>query len=149
SNLFLCEGNVERLKLLDFGIARSTREAVHLTATGQALGTPSYMAPEQARGEERIDARADVFALGCVLFECLTGRPPFTGDHPVAVLAKLLIQDAPRLSELRPGSPRGLDGLLTRMLAKEPEGRPANGAAVLAELTRVDCTPAPPSSAER
>ncbi len=149
SNLFLCAGELEGLRLLDFGIARSMREAVQLTATGQALGTPSYMAPEQARGDDRIDARADVFALGCVLFECLTGRPPFTGDHPVAVLAKLLIQDAPRLSELRPGSPRGLDGLLSRMLSKEPEGRPANGAAVLAELLRVDCTPGPPSSAER
>ncbi len=148
SNLFLEGGKLEGLKLLDFGIARSMRERVHLTQTGQALGTPSYMAPEQARGDERIDARADVFALGCVLFECLTGRPPFTGDHPVAVLAKLLIQDAPRLAELRPGAPRGLDGLLSRMLSKEPEGRPANGAAILAELDRVDRTPSAPPFAE-
>ncbi|MFO0590436.1 MAG: protein kinase [Polyangiaceae bacterium] len=146
SNLFLRDGQLDGLTLLDFGIARSTREAVHLTATGQALGTPSYMAPEQARGDDRIDARADVFALGCVLFECLTGRPPFTGDHPVAILAKLLIQDAPRLAEVRPGSPVGLDGLLSRMLSKDPDGRPSNGAALLSLLERIDAAPGPLSS---
>ena len=145
-NLFLPGGELAEVKLLDFGIARSTREAIRLTTTGQALGTPAYMSPEQARGGEGIDARTDVFALGCVLFECLTGRPPFIGDHPIAVLAKLLIQDAPRLSELCPQAPSWLSELVARMLAKDREQRPRDGAAVLVELHRLRDRPSQQSS---
>ena len=72
-NLFLPAGDVARLKVLDFGIARLQLASHAMTRTGMTLGTPGYMAPEQARGERDVDARADVFALGCVLFECLTG----------------------------------------------------------------------------
>src|SRR4029079_17967218 len=76
SNLFLVGGSIEQVKLLDFGIARREQAATVLTQTGSVLGTPGYMAPEQARGDHSlIDARADVFSLGCVLFECLTGKP--------------------------------------------------------------------------
>jgi serine/threonine protein kinase len=90
ANLFLPQGDLGQVKLLDFGIARLSDATQGLTATGAAIGTPAYMAPEQARGEPGIDARADVYALGCVLFECLTGRPPFIAGHPLAVLASQL-----------------------------------------------------------
>src|SRR5262245_12741836 len=81
SNAFLVNGDLGAVKLLDFGIARTSAATRVRTGTGIALGTPSYMAPEQARGERTIDARADVFSLGCVLFECLTGRPAFAAEH--------------------------------------------------------------------
>ncbi len=82
------------------------------------------MAPEQARGVDRVDSRADVFALGCVLFECLTGRPPFDASHPVAVMAQIIFEEAPLASQFRPGVPEALDGLIARMLSKDAALRP-------------------------
>jgi serine/threonine protein kinase len=87
SNLYLVEGEVGALKLLDFGIARRIA-AQRITATGLPIGTPAYMAPEQARADRKLDARVDIFSLGCVLFECLVGKPAFWGDHVLALLAK-------------------------------------------------------------
>src|SRR5205823_2675518 len=96
SNVFLVAGDTNRVKLLDFGVAKRA-EATHVvTSTGTMLGTVGYMAPEQATAARDVDARADVFALGCVLFECLTGRPAFSGRHAVAVLAKVLSEAAPK-----------------------------------------------------
>lgn len=92
-----------------------------MTRTGASIGTPRYMAPEQARGRRDIDARADVFSLGCVMFECLTGHPPFTGDSPVPVLMKILLEEAPRLGLICTGIPTALDDLVARMIAKDPE----------------------------
>jgi hypothetical protein len=109
------------------------------------LGTVGYMAPEQAMGSREADARADVFALGCVLFECLTGKPTFGGDHAVAVLAKVLMEEAPRVSEHRPGIHPGLDELVARMLAKKAEHRPADAGAVLQALDAFD-NPGRPAS---
>src|SRR2546426_525611 len=80
--------------------------------TSAVLGTPGYMAPEQARAARTVDARADVFALGCVLFECLTGAPAFTGEEPMAVLAKILFEDAPSSRAARRDVPPALDELL-------------------------------------
>src|SRR5262245_1793371 len=124
ANLFLPGGELAEIKLLDFGIAR----LAHLpraTRTGVILGTPGYMAPEQATGHSVIDARADVFALGCTLFECLTGEPAFAGEDIRALLMKILIEDVPRVSELCPAVPAALDALIARMLAKHPAARPA------------------------
>jgi serine/threonine protein kinase len=104
SNLFLPEGRVDQVKVLDFGIAHQEGLA-QLTRTGTLIGTPGYMSPEQARSQEVVDARADVFALGCVLFECLTGSRPFEGDTAIAILGKLLFEEAPRLSALWPEVP--------------------------------------------
>jgi tetratricopeptide (TPR) repeat protein len=132
ANLFLPGNEVDRVKILDFGIARVGARTA--TRTGMTLGTPGYMAPEQARGERDLDARTDVFALGCVLFECLTHRAAFVGDHVMAVLAKILLDEAPRVSELKRDVPRGLDDLIARMLSKDPALRPKDGAAVAAEL---------------
>ncbi|WP_437995654.1 protein kinase [Sorangium sp. So ce185] len=134
SNLMLVGGAVERATLLDFGIARDLRLARSLTAPGAILGTPGYMAPEQARGEPTIDARADVFALGCLLFECLAGRPPFVGDNALSLIMKVVLEDPPRLGELRDGIPEPLERLVARMLSKPAEHRPRDGAAVAEEL---------------
>src|SRR5262249_32751607 len=98
---------------------------------------PGYMAPEQARGALGIDARADVFALGCVLFECLTGKRAFDGEHVMAILVKILLEEPARISELGLPVPAALDDLIARMLSKDPEGRPADGAAVRAALDEV------------
>ena len=136
SNLFLCGGRVDQVKVLDFGIAQ--REGpTQLTQTGMMLGTPGYMAPEQARASGQsgqIDARADVFALGCVLFQCLTGVPPFDGDTTAAILAKILFDTAPRVSDLWPEVPEKLDALVAQMLSKEPVLRPSDGANLAAAL---------------
>ena len=138
SNVFLPGGDIARAKLLDFGVARLTQATRAPTASGLMLGTPGYMAPEQARGSSSVDARADVFSLGCVLFECVAGRPAFVGQHVMAVLAKILFEDAPRLSELRADTPEPLVNLVARMLAKDPSRRPASGGAVLQELSTLE-----------
>ena len=119
SNLYLPSGDIGRVKVLDFGIARrflGSRRA--LTQTGVVVGTPEYMAPEQVRGERSVAAAADIFALGCVLYECLAGVPPFTGEQVVAVLAQILFESPPDLRQHRPNLPPTILELLPRMLAK-------------------------------
>ncbi|HVY45678.1 MAG TPA: serine/threonine-protein kinase, partial [Minicystis sp.] len=153
SNLFLEDGELARVKVLDFGVARLANTTSARTRTGTTLGTPAYMAPEQARGEHDVDARVDVFALGCVLFESIAGRPVFVAEHVMAILAKVLLEEAPRLKEIEPSVPPPLDELVAPMLSKTPEQRPADGRAVVVELERatrgtLDDThdqPAPPS----
>jgi len=127
-NVFLVDvrGDVPIVKLLDFGIAKLAREGHRLerTATGAMIGTPQYMAPEQARGHA-IDARVDVYALGGILFELVTGRPPFVADNAMEVIAKHLMEPAPRPSTLAVGVPPELDDLIVAMLAKDASARPA------------------------
>ncbi len=148
-NLFLCGGEVGRVKLIDFGVARLLGGA--MTQTGSMLGTPGYIAPEQARGLPSVDPRADVFSLGCVLYRCLAGRAPFRGDDVLAVLAKLVFEEPPRVREARPEIPPELDALVGRMMAKDPAERPADGAAVVREFERLGARrgegPAPPAAA--
>jgi hypothetical protein len=141
ANIMFPGGEVERATLIDFGIALMTRETVRFTEAGTILGTPSYMAPEQARAMPAIDARADIFALGCVLYECLTGEMAFGGSNPLAVQAKVLMLTPPRPRELRPELPPALDNLVMRMLAKRVGGRPASGGELAAELAALtgDC----------
>jgi tetratricopeptide (TPR) repeat protein len=134
SNLFLPEGRIEHVKVLDFGIALREGRA-QLTQTGVIIGTPGYMAPEQARTHGVVDARADVFALGCVLFQCLTGTPAFEGDSAIAILARILFGEAPRVSELWPEVPEELDALVAQMLSKDPALRPSDGTHLAAALT--------------
>jgi tetratricopeptide (TPR) repeat protein len=126
---------LDRVKLLDFGIARFVGAGDRsLTRPGMLMGTPGFMAPEQARGEEDIDVRADVFALGCVLYRCLTGRAAFAGSDPLAILLKVMLEDAPRPSRLNAEVPQPLDELVARMLAKQREDRPADASVVAAAL---------------
>ena len=133
SNVFLADFRLDRLKLLDYGIARHGGTS-SLTELGTVLGTPAFMSPEQARGEGDIDARADVYALGALLFRCLTGRPPFDVEGREALLAAVLHRPAPRVSDLV-RVPRALDDLVARMLDKDPRRRPADGKTVLSELS--------------
>jgi tetratricopeptide (TPR) repeat protein len=134
SNVFLPGHRIDDAKVLDFGIALWSTQARTRTRPGTVFGTPGYVAPEYARGQSEIDGRVDVFALGCVLFECVTGKATFAGAQPVAVLAKILFEDAPRARSLDPQLPRELDALVARMLARDPAERPADGTAVLGEL---------------
>ncbi len=133
SNLFLPGKRIDAVKVLDFGIAHR-RGRTQLTQTGMAIGTPGYMAPEQARSGGAIDARVDVFALGCVLFQCLTGRPAFEGDNAASILGKILFGEALRVSTLWPEVPEDLDALVAQMLAKESALRPSDGANLAAAL---------------
>lgn len=145
SNLFLVDGDPAKVKVLDFGIAR-VGGLSRMTRTGSTLGTPGYMAPEQAAGQPLIDARVDVFAVGCVLHECLVGAPPFAANHLLAILAKVLFEEVPRLSELCP-VPRELDELCARMLAKKAEDRPRDAAELVDALARIGCDDEPASAA--
>jgi tetratricopeptide (TPR) repeat protein len=145
ANLLLEDGRIDRVKILDFGVAWYRGALGAATRAGALLGTPMYMAPEQARGDERLDARADVFALGAVLFECLTGRAAFAAEHVMAVLARILLEEAPRVRELRADVPAALDDLVARMLSKEPEDRPRDGAAVADALVAVEAAWAQPA----
>ncbi|WP_437682582.1 serine/threonine-protein kinase [Sorangium sp. So ce131] len=137
SNLFLPGGDSERVTLVDFGIARASADAGRVTVTGGGVGTPGYMAPEQVDGRGAPDPRSDVFSLGCVLFECLTGYPAFASASPMAALGELLLKDAPRLRDFRSDLPAPLDQLVARMLSRLPDERPRDGAEVAAELDRI------------
>jgi len=111
----------ERVKVIDFGLAKL--EGSGVTSVHAVFGTPRYMSPEQCRSATQIDGRSDIYALGCMLFELVTGRTPFTGD-----LRQLLdahqVTPAPRASSIMPGIPAALDDLIAAMLAKDPAARP-------------------------
>lgn len=136
ANVMLPDGSVDKAVLVDFGLARRAT-AAELTKAGMLLGTPGYIAPEQARGDRDLGPQADVFSLGAMLFKCLTGRNAFTGDDLVSILAKVLFEPAPRVSELAPEVPEALDLLVSRTLSKNVAERPADGAALAAELSRI------------
>ncbi|MEU1984683.1 Stk1 family PASTA domain-containing Ser/Thr kinase [Nocardia sp. NPDC019395] len=125
------------VKVMDFGIARAIADAANpMTATAAVIGTAQYLSPEQARGET-VDARSDVYSVGCVLFEILTGEPPFTGDSPVAVAYQHVRED-PRLPSLvYEGVPRELDSVVLEAMAKNPANRYQSAAEMRADLIRV------------
>ncbi len=129
------EAGTGRVKLLDFGLAKPMTGA-DLTQAGELAGTPSYVAPEQAAGRPA-DHRADLFSLGCVLYELTTGRRPFPGETAWAALTALANTTPPRPRAVNPGVPPALDALVVRLLKKDPAGRPASAAAVAAELAAV------------
>jgi serine/threonine protein kinase len=133
SNLFLVGGEPAATKVIDFGVAHLEAGTGTLTRPGTSVGTAGYMAPEQAAEATDVDARADVYALGCVLFECLTGRRPFVG-RPASLLVQVLRNEAPRARTLRPDLSDAIDALLSRLLAKDREERPRDAAALLGAL---------------
>jgi len=112
------------LKVVDFGIAHWAGGRVRFTETGSVVGTPGYMSPEQARGARAIDGRADVFALGCVLYECLCGCPAFAGENAPATLIKIALDDPIPIRERSPDLPDELARLVEAMLRKDPAQRP-------------------------
>lgn len=125
------------LKIMDFGIARLAERASGLTEVGAIVGTPAYMAPEQLLSEA-VDARSDLYAVGVVLYECLTGRRPFEAPSTIALIAKLLKDEPVAPATLNPEVPPALSALIMRLLAKRPDERPRSAAEVrdlLAELS--------------
>ncbi len=111
------------VKVMDFGIARAVADtAATMTATSAVIGTAQYLSPEQARGE-RADARSDIYATGCLLYELLTGRPPFVGDSPVSVAYQHVREDPVPPSQLDPEIPPVCDAIVLKALAKNPENR--------------------------
>ncbi|MCY2964914.1 MAG: serine/threonine-protein kinase [Planctomycetota bacterium] len=135
SNLLLSEDG--RVKLADFGIARDT-DATGLTATGRTVGTFAYMAPEQVRGFPPATAKTDLYALGCVLFELLTGRPPFEGDSAPQLLYQHIEKKPPRASSVALDCPIFLDTLILQLMEKDPENRPRDAAAVELALREIE-----------
>jgi serine/threonine-protein kinase len=127
ANLFLSEAvdGSPCVKVLDFGISRmSTRHGLSaLTDPGTVLGTPSYMAPEQMEAAETVDARSDIWALGTILYELLVGKPPYTGESLPQIFMKIMRSRTPKPSSVRAGIPSGIDSIVGRCLAIEPEDR--------------------------
>jgi WD40 repeat protein/tRNA A-37 threonylcarbamoyl transferase component Bud32 len=136
-----------RVKLLDFGLARSQSEEGQLTQSGDIVGTPAYMAPEQARGE-KVDHRCDLFSLGVVLYRLTTGRLPFGGDNTIAVLTALALDTPPAPREVNPDIPPRFSALIERLMAKKREQRPATAKEVADELAIVEREAAQPAPDE-
>jgi hypothetical protein len=139
ANLWL-EGDRGRVKVLDFGLARPPDGDAHLTQSGAAVGTPSYMAPEQAAGEA-VDGRADLFGLGVVLYRACTGHLPFQGRNPVATVLAAATQRPTPPCQLNPTVPPGLSALILRLLSKAPDGRPPSARAVAEALAALERGP--------
>src|SRR4051794_35947199 len=111
------------VKVMDFGIARAMADsAATMTQTAQVIGTAQYLSPEQARGE-RVDARSDVYSTGCVLYELLTGRPPFQGDSPVAIAYQHVREEPIPPSQLDPEIPAWADAIVLKAMAKDAGDR--------------------------
>ena len=125
------------VKVMDFGIARAIADSGNsVTATAAVIGTAQYLSPEQARGEQ-VDARSDVYSLGCVLYEVLTGQPPFVGDSPVAVAYQHVREDPVPPSQKRPDISPELDAVVLKALAKNPDNRYQSAAEMRNDLVRV------------
>jgi len=123
------EETTRRIKILDFGLARLVAGDEGLTQCGTILGTPAYMAPEQADGKP-VDPRCDLFSLGCVLYEVVAGKKPFEGSSAVSVLKATALNEPTPLQELAPALPTALSDLVMQLLAKDPENRPVSAVAV-------------------
>jgi len=149
SNVFLPGGRIADAKLIDFGVARILGDDVRLTGYGTPIGIPAYMAPEQVRGDRHVDARADLFALGAVLFECLAGRPPHQGASSMAIMTKRLLEEAPRLASLRPDVPSALNDLIAQLLALDAAHRPAETPYVAEALAALASGQEPPGAPVR
>ncbi len=133
-NILLHEGAA---LVADFGIGKAmTTSGSSITKTGVAIGTPAYMSPEQASGEPDVDGRSDMYSLGCVLFEMLTGEPPFTGPTVQSIIAKRFTSPIPRVRATR-DVPDAVDELVTRTLARTPVDRPVNAGALAEAVDRL------------
>jgi hypothetical protein len=135
ANIWL-EAGTKRAKVLDFGLARVAREGGQLTEPGAIIGTPAYMAPEQAQGKV-LDGRCDLFSLGCVLYRMATGQPAFRGTDILSTLAALVTKTPPPPRELEPSLPPALSGLIVALLTKEPDRRPSSAETVARALESI------------
>ncbi|MCP2340652.1 Stk1 family PASTA domain-containing Ser/Thr kinase [Actinomadura rupiterrae] len=124
------------VKVMDFGIARAMADSAStMTQTAQVIGTAQYLSPEQARGE-RVDARSDIYSTGCVLYELLTGRPPFTGDSPVAIAYQHVREEPTPPSQIDPDIPQWADAIVLKAMAKDAANRYQNAAEFRQEIQR-------------
>ena len=128
------------LKVMDFGVARLAERTDGVTETGMVVGTPAYMAPDQLLDED-VDVRSDLYAVGVVLYECLTGRLPFEANSPVALIAKLLREDPLHPATLQTGIPAAFSSLILRLLTKGPEERVGSATELGQLLAQIDDTP--------
>src|SRR5271154_3659599 len=140
------------IKVMDFGIARAMSDAqATMTQTAQVIGTAQYLSPEQARGE-RVDARSDLYSTGCLMYELLTGRPPFTGDSPVAIAYQHVRENPIPPSRVEPDVPAWADAILLKPRAKSPADRSQTAADMRADLQRaasgLPVAAAPPTRAD-
>jgi len=136
ANVWL-EAPTGRVKILDFGLARSQEENVSITQSGIVIGTPAYMAPEQGRALP-VDHRADLFSLGSVLYEMLTCKRPFVGSDAMSILTSLAIDTPTMPHEINPACPLALSRFTMRLLAKQPEDRPPSAQTVVEELVKIE-----------
>ncbi|GAA2683974.1 Stk1 family PASTA domain-containing Ser/Thr kinase [Nonomuraea recticatena] len=124
------------VKVMDFGIARAMADsAATMTQTAQVIGTAQYLSPEQARGE-RVDARSDIYSTGCVLYELLTGQPPFTGDSPVAIAYQHVREEPIPPSQIDPEIPKWADAIVLKAMAKDPAHRYQGAGEMRADIQR-------------
>jgi serine/threonine protein kinase len=144
----LLDANTGRAMVTDFGIARAMEVGSRLTATGIAVGTPTYMSPEQAEGDREIDGRADIYSLGIVAYQMITGRVPFTGGNSLALLLKHVTERPRPIVDLRPDAPKLLRDAIERALMKSPEDRWPSAAALRDALAAGDAA-APAWRADR
>ena len=125
-----------QVKVMDFGIARAVSDAqATMTQTAQVIGTAQYLSPEQARGE-RVDARSDLYSTGCLLYELLTGRPPFLGDSPVAIAYQHVRENPIPPSRIDPEVPQWADAIVLRAMAKDPRDRYQSAAEMRQDIQR-------------
>ncbi|MCA9121124.1 MAG: protein kinase [Planctomycetaceae bacterium] len=136
SNIWL-EDTRGRVKILDFGLVRAGQEDTQLTRSDSIVGTPAYMSPEQASGEQ-VDGRSDLFSLGCVLYRMCTGQPPFQASNTTGLLLAVMNHDPPPAAQLSPELPAAFSQLILRLLAKKPDLRPASAETVVDELRSIE-----------
>ncbi len=139
ANVILISGKGKKdfVKLVDFGISKiheHRMEQKHLTATGVVMGTPHYMSPEQARGEKEIDHRADLYAVGAILYRCVSGRVPYPGKNYNQILARILAEPPPPVKEIRPETPLVLSEIISKAMARRTDDRYKTAAAFASDL---------------
>jgi eukaryotic-like serine/threonine-protein kinase len=143
SNVFLCrDGDELMVKVLDFGVAKLA-DAAELTQTGAVVGTPTYMAPEQAKRASEAGPLSDVYSVGAILYRMVTGEPPYGKDPPVNPLMLLLYEEPARPREIEPTLPEGIEAVIQHAMARDPAARPRSVTALDAELAAFDPSSGP------